>query len=156
MTGSRLKGFALCRRGSAALETAFALPFVLALGFGAADAGWMLSQKHRMKSGLAAGAHLLARTRDVATAESKARNLAVSGRTATGGTAVVKGWTPADVTVSYRMVDNEDGDYAGADEVRVIRLESDIPYTGFGLLRLAGLSDTLRVRATHEERWTGS
>jgi Flp pilus assembly protein TadG len=155
VTLALLRPFARCARGSAALETAFALPFVLALGFGAADAGWLLSEMHRMKAGLATGAHLLARSRDPAVSETKARNVAVTGRTS-GGTARVKGWTAANVVISYRMTANTSGAYAGDDEVRVIRLESDIPYTGFGLLRMAGVTGSVRLRAAHEERWTGS
>jgi Flp pilus assembly protein TadG len=152
----RLAGFARCRRGSAALETAFALPIVLALGFGAADAGWLLSQVHRMKGGLVTGAHLLARSRDPVAAEARARNLAVTGRTTAGGAPRVKGWTPANVTVSYRMVDNTGGAYAGADRCASFGLETNIPYTGFGLLRLAGVTGAVRLTAAHEERWTGS
>lgn len=143
-----------CRRGSAGIETAFAMPVLLALGFATADAGWLLSESHRMKAGLAAGAHLLARSQDVAASEDEARNLAVTGQIATGGTARVKGWTAAQVTVSYRMVDNDTGAYSGEGDVRVIRLESTRPYVGFGMLRIVGRGG-MTVRAEHEERWTG-
>ena len=146
--------FARCRKGSAAIETAFTLPIVLTLGFAAADAGWLLSQTHRMKSGLAAGAHLLARSRDFAAAEDGAKRLAVTGQIAPGGTARVKGWTPADVDVSYRLVANAGGAYSGGAQVRVVRLESDLAYDGFGLLRMAGVN-AVTMRAEHEERWTG-
>ncbi|MBW3617093.1 MAG: pilus assembly protein [Proteobacteria bacterium] len=146
--------FAHCRRGSAGIETAFALPVLLFLGFAAADAGWLLAERHRMKSGLAAATHYLARSRDVATSEDKARNLAVTGQTASGGAARVKGWTPGEVSVSYRLLDNSGGAYAGGDQVRVVRLESDRPYQGFGMLGLVGVGP-VRVHVAHEERWTG-
>ena len=149
-----LSAFARCRRGSAALETAFALPFLLTLGFGAADAGWLLAETHRMKAGLAAGAHLLARSRDYAAAEDEARNLAVTGNLAGTGGARVKGWTTADVDVSYRLVANAGGAYSGGAQVRVVRLESDVVYSGFGLLRMAGIN-AVTIRGSHEERWTG-
>lgn len=149
-----LSCFGCCRRGSAGIETAFALPVLLILGFAAADAGWLLSETHRMKSGLAAGAHYLARSRDVTTSEDGARNLAVSGQTTTGGAPRVKGWTAAQVSVSYRLLDNTSGTYAGGDQVRVVRLQSERPYEGFGFLRMAGVG-ALRVQAAHEERWTG-
>ena len=151
---ARLRAFVLCRRGSAALETAFALPFVLTLGFGAADAGWMLAETHRMKAGLAAGAHLLARSRDYAAAEDEARNLAVTGDPSGAGAARVRGWRAADVDVSYRLVDNPARTYSGGAQVRVVRLESDVVYSGFGLLRMAGI-DAVTLRAAHEQRWTG-
>jgi Flp pilus assembly protein TadG len=149
----RFDAFARCRRGSAAIETAFALPVLLILGFAAADAGWLLSETHRMKSGLAAGAHYLASSRDVAGSEEKARNFAVSGQTTTGGTARVRGWTPAQVSITYRLLDNTDGAYTGG-QVRVVRLESARPYEGFGLLRMAGVGP-VDIHAAHEERWTG-
>jgi Flp pilus assembly protein TadG len=150
----RLAVFARCRRGSAALETAFALPFILTLGFAAADAGWLLAETHRMKSGLAAGAHLLARSQDFAAAEDEARNLAVTGNLDGTGGARVKGWTPADVTVTYRMVANAGGAYSGGSQVRVVRLESAVVYSGFGLLKMAGV-EAVTIRGAQEERWTG-
>lgn len=149
-----LTAFLKSRRGSAGIETAFALPVLLALGFGAADAGWLLSEAHRMKVGLAAGAHLLARSRDVGASEDEARNLAVTGRISSGGAARVKGWTTTDVQITYRLVDNNAGDYAGGGQVRIVRLASARPYAGFGLLKLAGLGE-MTVSAAHEERWTG-
>ena len=150
----QLSRFARCRRGSAGIETAFALPVLLILGFAAADAGWLLSETHRMKSGLAAGAHYLARSRDVAASEDKARNFAVTGQTTAGGTARVKGWTADQVTVSYRLIDNTGRTYAGGDQVRVVRLQSERVYEGFGLLRMAGVG-VIRMQSAHEERWTG-
>jgi Flp pilus assembly protein TadG len=149
-----LSAFARCRRGSAALETAFALPFVLTLGFAAADAGWLLAETHRMKSGLAAGAHLLSRSRDTAAAETPARNLAVTGNLDGTGVPRVKGWTTAAVNVSYRMVANSGGAYSGGPQVRVVRLESAVVYSGFGLLKMAGV-EAVTIRGSHEERWTG-
>lgn len=149
-----LSALARCRRGSAGIETAFALPVLLVLGFGAADAGWLLSESHRMKAGLAAGAHLLARSRDVTASEDEARNLAVTGQVASGGTARIAGWSTTEVDVSYRLVENDDGAYAGGDDVRIVRLESERTYTGFGLLRMAGLGP-VTLSAAHEERWTG-
>jgi Flp pilus assembly protein TadG len=145
--------FVQCRSGSAGIETAFAMPVLLALGFATADAGLLLSESHRMKSGLAAGAHLLARAQDVTASEDDAVNLAVTGQIASGGTARVKGWTAAQVTVSYRMVTNN-GAYAGDDDVRVVRLESERAYEGLGMLRIVGRGG-MRIRAEHEERWTG-
>jgi len=151
---NRLAGFVRAREGSAGIETAFALPVLIALGLATADAGWLLSESHRMKAGLAAGAHVLARSRDVAASEDEAKNVAVTGQTASGGTARVKGWTAAEVTVSYRLVDNADGDYAGDDELRIVRLESERAYAGLGLLRMVGMGQ-VRLSAAHEERWTG-
>ena len=142
-----------CRRGSAIVEAALIMPFVLTLGFAAADAGALMSESHRMKAGLAAGARFLARAKDPATVEEDARNIAVTGSRTSGGTPRVKGWTAAQVTISYRIIPDPSGAYAGGGDVKIIRLTSQRSYTGLGLLRLAG-AGPITLRATHEERWT--
>jgi hypothetical protein len=52
-------------------------------------------------------------------------------------------------------VSNTGRAFTGADQLRIIRLQSTRPYTGFGLLSLVGLG-SVEVSASHEERWTGS
>ena len=146
--------FLACRRGAAAVEAAFAVPILLSLGLAAADAGFLFSEIHRTKAGLAAGARYLAKAPNPTAVETDAINLAVTGRR-TGGSPRVNGWAAAHVTVSYRDVDNTSHTYTGADAIRIVRLESDRPYTGFGLLSLAGVG-SVDVQAAHEERWTGS
>ena len=149
-----MKRFLACRRGAAAVEAALVIPLLLSLGLAAADAGWLFSETHRTKAGLAAGARYLAKARDPSTIEADAINVAVTGRR-TGGTARVKGWETSHVTVSYRTVDNTTHSYTGAETIRIIRMHSQRPYRGFGLLRLVNV-DALDVEALHEERWTGS
>ena len=149
-----MKRFLACRRGAAAVEAALVLPLLLSLGLAAADAGWLFSETHRTKAGLAAGARYLAKARDPALVQADAINLAVTGRR-TGGTARVKGWETSHVTVSYRMVDNATQSYTGADSIRIVRMHSQRPYKGFGLLKLVKVGE-LDVEALHEERWTGS
>lgn len=140
------------RSGSAVLEAALVAPMLISLGFGCADAGNLLIERHRIKTGLSAGARLLARAPDPPAMEAAARNLAVTGSIA-GGSPKVRGWTADEVQVSYRLVANS-GAYAGGSQVRVIRLQTQHDYSGFGLLSLVGLDD-LTVAAAHEERWTG-
>ena len=146
--------FLACRRGAAAVEAALAMPLLFALGFAAADAGYLFSETHRMKAGLAAGARYLAKARDPSAREADAKNIAVTGRRS-GGTAKVDGWTAADVTVTWRTIDNTTHAYTGADQIRIVRLESRRAYQGFGLLSLMGVG-AFDVSAAHEERWTGS
>ena len=146
--------FLSCRRGAAAVEAALVMPILISLGLAAADAGYLFSETHRTKAALAAGARYLAKARNPTAVEADAINLAVTGRR-TGGTAKVRGWSTDDVTVSYRVVDNANHAYTGADTIRIIRMYSERPYQGFGLLSLMGMG-AVDVVAVHEERWTGS
>ena len=108
-----------------------------------------------MKAGLASGARYLAKARDPVAAQAAAVNIAVTGRRDGSGTPRVKGWRTQDVTVSYRLVPNTTGAYTGADELRIIRMQTQRSYEGLGLLQLVGVG-SFQVSATHEERWTGS
>lgn len=143
--------FGRCVRGSATVEAALVVPFMLSIGLGAAEAGAMVSETHKMKAGLAAGARLLARAQDPPSLEADARNLAVTGQRS-GGAPRVPGWTSAQVTVSYRWVSNSSGDYTGGSSIRIVRLQSAKPYRGLGLLSLFAGN---QITASHEERWTG-
>ena len=126
-----IRSFAACRRGAAAVEAALVMPLLLTLGLAAADAGYLFSETHRMKAGLATAARYLAKAPDPEALEGAAANLAVTGRR-TG-----------------------DGELTGGDDLRIIRVDSTRPYAGFGLLALVGLG-AIEVSAAHEERWTGS
>ena len=148
------RSFASCRRGAAAVEAALVLPLLVSAGMAAADAGYMFSEEHRIKGGLAAGARYLAKAPDPVAAQTWAVNVAVTGRRDGAGTPRVKGWRTEHVSVSYRMIPNTTGTYTGADELRIIRFQSEHDYKGLGLLELVGVG-AFKVRAAHEERWTG-
>jgi Flp pilus assembly protein TadG len=150
-----IRSFAACRRGAAAVEAGLVMPLLITLGLAAADAGYMFSETHRMKAGLATAARYLAKAPNPQAVEAAAANLAVTGRRTGEGQSRVAGWTPSQVQVSYRMVSNTSRAFTGADQLRIIRLQSTRPYTGFGLLSLVGLG-SVEVSASHEERWTGS
>lgn len=148
-----IRRFLADQRGVAAVEAALLTPCLLAATVFAADAGKALVDRHQMKAGLMAGARLLARAGDPTQMESQARNLVVTGAPS-GGKARIAGWRADQVTISYRMIANASDAYAGGGSVRVIRLQSAMPYTGFGLVRFIGLQ-SLTLGAAHEERWTG-
>lgn len=150
-----MRSFAQCRRGAAAVEAALVLPILVTIGMGTADAGYLFSEEHRMKAGLAAGARYLAKARDPVAAQAWAVNIAVTGRRDGTGAPRVSGWKTSEVTVSYRMVPNTTGAYTGGDELRIIRMETQRSYQGLGLLQLVGVG-AFQVSAAHEERWTGS
>jgi Flp pilus assembly protein TadG len=141
------------RRGVAATEAALLAPIFLAIGFGCADAGGLLLERHRIKVGLALGARMIARAPIPSAMESTAKNIAVTGRPS-GGTARVQGWTSNHLVVSYRFVSNGDGAYVGPSDIRIVRLETTKPYQGLGLLKFVGVPSAT-IHEWHEERWTG-
>ena len=147
-----MKRFFVCDRGAATVEAAIVVPVLLSLGLGAAEAGNMVNEVHEMKSGLAAGARMLARAPAPEAVETQAVNLAVTGSADGSGHARVAGWTAAHVEVSYRWVDNSAGLYTGDDQIRIVRLDTRRPYVGLRLLTLAG---DINLATSHEERWTG-
>lgn len=141
------------RRGVAATEAALIAPVFLALGFGCADVGGLLLERHRIKVGLALGARMLARAPVPSAMESTAKAIAVTGRPS-GGTPRVQGWTTSNLVVSYRFVSNGSGAYVGPSNIRIVRLETTKSYQGLGLLSFVGVGATT-IHAWHEERWTG-
>ena len=140
-----------CARGSIAVEAAIVVPILATLCFGAADGAWYFIQTHKMETGLTAGGTYLAQTRAETTDEARARNIAVTGMPS-GGTPRVSGWSASDVTITYRSVSNN-GLYRTAGNVRVARLETRLPYRGFGILSGARGGD-LAVTASFETRIT--
>lgn len=148
-----IRRFVRDRRGVAATEAALLAPVFLAIGFGCADAGGLLLERHRIKVGLALGARMLARAPVPSTMEATAKNIAVTGRPS-GGAARVQGWSANDLVVSYRFVANSGGAYVGPSNIRIVRLETTKDYEGLGLLSFVGVGAT-SIHAWHEERWTG-
>jgi len=147
-----MRRFLTSERGSATVEAAIVVPVLLSLGLGAAETGNLVNEVHEMKSGLAAGARMLARAPAPEAVETQAVNMAVTGTADGSGHARVGGWTAAQVDVSYRWVDNSAGLYTGGAQVRIVRLDTTRPYRGLRLLTLAG---GINLTASHEERWTG-
>ena len=146
-----LRRFRSCAGGAASVEAAVVVPVLLTIGLGAAEAGNLVNENHKMKMGLAAGARLLARAQSPEALEGQARTLAVHG-VRTGGEPRIANWRTDHVQISYRWVDNSANAYTGGTQIRIIRLESTKPYRGLGLLGIAGAT---QVNAVHEERWTG-
>ena len=147
-----MKRFLACQRGSATVEAAIVVPVLLSLGLGAAEAGNLVNEVHEMKTGLAAGARMLARSPAPEALETQAANLAVTSTVDGSGRARVAGWKVEQVDVSYRFVDNAAGQYTGGAQIRIVRLDTSRPYKGLRLLTLGG---GVNLSASHEERWTG-
>lgn len=99
--------FARNRRGSAAAEFVLTLPLMLALLFGAMEAGHFFWTQHKIVKSVRDGARFASRL-DVAqlcpsanaTLLTEIRNVTATGQFASGGTPKVPGWQPATVTVT--------------------------------------------------------
>jgi Flp pilus assembly protein TadG len=147
------------RRGVAATEAALVLPFVLALGGGVLEFGMMYHRMQLMEAGVRDAARYLARTGNPSAMEAAAKQLAVTGTVAPGGTPRVRSWETGHVTVTYRATANPrpatgSRPYRGGDIVEVVRVEASLPYEGLGFLALVRLNG-LRIGAVHEERVVG-
>ena len=141
-------------KASAAIEGALIAPFLIIFSLAALDAGNLMLTIHRVETGLASGAALLERADAPLAFASAAKNFAVSGRTVAGGALTVPGWSADQVQVTMRSVDNSSGALRGGETIKVVRLETEFPYQGLGLLRMAGVG-SLMIRASHEERVFG-
>lgn len=99
--------FARNRLGTAATEFVLALPFMLALLFGAMEAGHFFWTQHKIVKSVRDGARFASRL-DVASLCPAAdaallteiRNITATGQLAAGGTSKVPGWQPATVNVA--------------------------------------------------------
>ena len=137
--------------GSIAVEGAILFPLMFTLGFGAIDGAMLLLQNHKMEQGLVAGANYLARANNPDIVQTQAKNFAVSGSPTGQGQSRVTGWDAADITLTFRNVDNSTGQYRAGSNVRIAELSSSHPYAGFGFIRLVS-GGRVMVNARHEER----
>jgi len=140
-------------RGTVAIEAVFALPFLVLLGLGAVDYSNMLISHHKMQSGLTSAGNLLAKSRAPQNYENQARNLAVTGNLL-GGEPLIPGWEHSDVTISYRTINNANGDYRGDQTVQIVSVTSDVAYQGFGFVNAVTPGGPAMMTDTYEARVT--
>ena len=136
------------------------MPFVITVGLGAIDASNMLLQNHKLETQLTMAGNFLAKSRTPTQYEVQAKNLACSGEsTATVDKCVIPNWTVGDIQVSYATVSNAELDegfeYRDGNPVQIVRVSSDIRYTGFGLLSSI-FGGSIRLSGSYEERVIGA
>src|SRR5215217_3250328 len=137
-------------RGVAAVEAALAFPFLLALMAGLFEFGSVFYNFELMQTGV----------RDLGAAEESAKRLAVTGSIASGQAARVDWWTPGQIQISYRTIDNPRDattglrNYRAGDTLTIVRVSTSVPYEGMGLLAAIGLGP-FQINAAHEERYVG-
>ena len=156
----RLKKYLSERDGSVVVEAALVLPFVITVGIGAVDASNMLLQNHKLETQLTMAGNFLAKSRTPAQFETEAKNLACSGRsTATSTKCIIPNWTVSDIQVSYATVSNSELDggfeYRDGTPVQIVRVSSNIQYTGFGLISSI-FGGSIQLSGAYEERVIGA
>lgn len=142
-------------RGVAAVEAAILFPFLGIVGLGVMDCSYMLLQNHKMEQSLVSAANFMALSSDPQLVETQAKRIAVSGTIDPLAEPVIKNWSPNDISISYTMVPNDDGEYRGGEFIRVVNITTVHPYEGFGIVKsLTGSSVTLN--AQYQQRMTGT
>jgi len=147
-------------RGVAAVEAALAFPFLLALMAGLFECGSVFYNFELMQTGVRDAGRYLSRVPDLGAAEENAKRLAVTGSIASGQAARVDWWTPGQIQISYRTIENlRDAttglrNYRAGDTLTIVRVSTSVPYEGMGLLAAIGLGP-IQINAAHEERYVG-
>lgn len=125
--------------GVAAIEAALVFPFLTTLGLGAIDTSILLMQNHKLSTALSSAANYMAYAEDPRSAETKAKNLAITGSLDASGTPLISNLTPSDIMITYKDIANPqiDGvrDYRGNDVIQIVEITAEADYQGIGFLR---------------------
>jgi len=164
----RISGLWRSEDGSALVEAAVAVPFLMTLILGVLDYSFFFYQQHLVSTGIRDAARYLARTSSPTsgTSQTTAQNLAATGSPSGGTYRRVTGFDPGNVSISisyvantlntsnvrpYRQAPIECG---GPDQIAIISVTGSFPYASFGFLSFLGLSSPT-VTVTHSERCIG-
>ncbi len=146
--------------GSALIEGAIVVPFLLVLVLGVFEFSWLIYQQHLISTGIHDGARYIARSanpRDV-TIQGDAKKLATTGAI-DGDTARVRGWTTRDVNISYSSVANPvdvNGSTAfrGGAVIRSVTVSTTFTVPSLGFFGFLGLKPPA-LTVSHQERVIG-
>jgi Flp pilus assembly protein TadG len=162
------------RDGSALIEASILTPMLFSLVLGVYEFSWYFYQQQLVEVGVRDAARYLARVpisntttnpcslSDVngsgtsfASYVANAQNIAATGQTASGGTARVKGWTAADVSIPCPLSSSRTGTYAdGATTMWIVSVSTDFADPSLGLFGFLGLKKP-KISASHQERFIG-
>lgn len=162
------RSFGRDERGTTLIEMALVAPLMVTLSAGVFEFGNMIHQKLLMQAGLNDAARFAARCNSQMYTDSGlaavncsdiATNIAVFGNPTGSGTARVKGWAKADVTVQIANAAGcHDAVVSGVTQYRsvtaqvcIVRASSDKVYSDLGMLGLLGLGP-ITLHSAHEER----
>jgi TadE-like protein len=145
------------REGTALIEAAILLPFLLILFSGVFEFSWLICQQHLMLTGICDAARFIARAgnpNDPAIRQD-ARYLATTG-TIDGNVPRVRGWTTNDVHISYDFISNPVGrngltNFRGGAVIEAVTVSTTFKVPPLGFFGLLGLSPPT-FTLSHQER----
>ena len=146
--------------GSALIEGAIIVPFLLVLVLGVLEFSWLIYHQHLISTGIHDGARYIARSanpRDV-TIQGDAKKLATTGAI-DGDTARVRGWTTRDVHISYASVNNSVGSngltpFRGDAAIQIVTVSTTFAVPSLGFFGSLGLKPPA-LTVSHQERVIG-
>ena len=156
--------------GSVLVEATVLMPVLIVLFFGVFEFSWYFFNQQLTEIGIRDAARYLARGPylsaanfigegtnpcDNATNKDAAKNLAVTGTTDGSGSARVKGWTIANVSISCAAFDNTGLTYAGPSTIYSVTVSTNFADPALGYFGLLGLG-VPHLSASHTERSFGS
>jgi Flp pilus assembly protein TadG len=160
------------RDGSALLEASILMPMLFSLVLGVYEFSWYFYQQQLVEAGVRDAARYMARVpvsntttnpcslsdangTSFATYVANAQNIAATGQTASGGTARVKGWTAANVSIPCPLSSSPTGTYAdGATTMWIVSVSTNFDDPSLGLFGFLGLKKP-KISASHQERFIG-
>ena len=146
--------------GSALIEGAIIVPFLLVLVLGVFEFSWLIYQQHLISTGIHDGARYIARSANPndRTIQNNAKKLATTGAI-DGNTARVRGWTTRDVNITYAPVNNSVGvdgsnPFRGGAVIQSVTVSTTFTVPSLGFFGFLGLKPPA-LTVSHQERVIG-
>src|SRR5215467_12992375 len=146
--------------GSALIEGAIIVPFLLVLVLGVFEFSWLIDQQHLISTGIHDAARYIARSANPndLTIQRAAKNLATTGAI-DGNTARVRGWTTRDVHISYASVNNSVESngmpvFRGGAVIQNVTVATTFTVPSLGFFGFLGLKPPA-LTVSHQERVIG-
>ena len=146
--------------GSALIEGAIVVPFLLVLVLGVFEFSWLIYQQHLISTGIHDAARYIAQSANPSdlTIQRRAKNLATTGAI-DGDTARVRGWTARDVSISYSSVENPvdvngSTTFRGGAVIRSVTVSTTFSVPSLGFFGFLGLKPPA-LTVSHQERVIG-
>ena len=143
--------------GSALIEGAIIVPFLLVLVLGVFEFSWLIYQQHLISTGIHDGARYIARSANPndLTIQNNAKKLATTGAI-DGDTARVRGWTTHDVNISYASVNNlvavnGVSAFRGGAVIQSVTVSTTFTVPSLGFFGFLGLKPPA-LTVSHQER----
>ncbi len=146
-----LRRLARCSSGTASLEAVIILPVAISLMAGGVEFGRIYATASTADKSMRSAARYLARVPQIHICDwglTNAQNLAVYGNLAGTGSALIPGWTTANVTLL------QPSSCPAATSPVIIQLQASVPFTAV-MLSAVGLSNSFTFHVQHEERSIG-